>query len=461
MPTTTARTGAGDATALALAIARGETTPEAALAAARAAVAASGDLGAVSWMTNVVSEALPGPFAGVPMLVKDLGGPFLGIPMRAGSAAFAGDRGEGDSDLAARFRQAGFRPFGSTTVPEFGLSLASEPAIGPVARNPLDPERSPGGSSGGSAAAVAAGIVALAHATDAGGSIRVPAAACGLVGLKPSRGAVPGGPGFGNHLGGIASEFAVTRSVRDARALFPLLAGHARGPFPDIEPASGAEEGPLRIAVLTDVPGHAVAPERQAAVETAALWLERQGHRIAALVATELPGIMAASARAFDKIVSVNLATLFASGPDVALCEPLTQAFIARGRALTATGLWAALDGGVHAAHTMWRLFDGCDAILCPMLTRAPPPVGSFPTDHSDCDLQLHRMADFAPLAALANVTGIPALTLPFGADAAGLPLPVQLLAPIGKEQRLLALAEVLEDAGQWHQPFPLAGLPP
>jgi amidase len=147
----------------------------------------------------------------VPTLAKDLGGPFKGLPVAAGSRLFKRDSGDADSELAARFRAAGFCLFGLTTSPEFGLSLASEPTIGPVCRNPHDRSRTAGGSSGGAAAAVAAGIVSTAHATDAGGSIRVPAACCGLVGLKPSRGAMPAGPSFGNHLGGIASEFVVTR----------------------------------------------------------------------------------------------------------------------------------------------------------------------------------------------------------------------------------------------------------
>lgn len=447
-----------DAISLAAALAGGALTPAEAMRRARARAEAVAGLGAVSWLApegaELSQDAASGPFAGVPLLVKDLGGPFAGIPMRAGSAALAGDRGEADSDLAQRFRAAGFCPFGATTVPEFGLSLSSEPAVGPICRNPLDPGRSAGGSSGGSAAAVAAGIVPLAHATDAGGSIRVPAACCGLVGLKPSRGAVPGGPGFGNHLGGIASEFAVTRSIRDARALWPLLTGRARGPFPDVQALP--DEGRFTIGVITDTDN--IAPERAAAIEAAARALEVAGHALQPVPARALEAMCRISARAFDRIISANLAALGQVGLDLSRCEPLTQAFAERGAALPAVDLWAALEAMAPAAHALWRLFDGVDVLLLPMLSTAPPPLGAFPTDHHDPEAQLARMEALAPYAALANVTGAPALTLPFAADADGLPLPVQMIAPIGGDLRLLTLGATLEREGRWRHPIPLFG---
>ncbi|MBT9383823.1 amidase [Pseudooceanicola sp. CBS1P-1] len=423
------------------------------MALARGRAAEVADLGALSWLCDEdVPEGQAGPFAGVPLLVKDLGGPFAGIPMRAGSAALQGRKGAADSDLAARFRAAGFRPFGATTVPEFGLSLSSEPQVGPLCRNPLDPRLGAGGSSGGSAAAVAAGIVPLAHATDAGGSIRVPAASCGLIGLKPSRGAIPGGPGFGNHLGGIASEFALTRSLRDARALWPCLTGRVRGPYPDL--AQLPEEGRFTLGIVLDTPG--IAPERQAAVETAARVLEAAGHALRVIPAARLDRIRRVSARGFDRIISANLAALGDAGLDLSLCEPLTQSFANRGKTLSAKDLWSALEAGTTAAHALWHLFEEVDVLLTPMLSCAPLPLGAFPTDHADPEAQLHRMDTYAPYAALANITGAPALTLPVGADAAGLPLPVQLITPIGGDLRLLSLAAPLE--ALWTHPIPLFG---
>ncbi|WP_238367767.1 amidase [Mesobacterium pallidum] len=445
-----------DARSLAAAIAGGRLSQAKAMRLARGRAAEMADLGASCWLAETdPAEAEAGPFAGVPLLVKDLGGPFDGIPMRAGSAALARMKGLSGSDLSARFRAAGFRPFGATTVPEFGLSLSSEPAIGPTCRNPLDPTRIAGGSSGGSAAAVAAGIVPLAHATDAGGSIRVPAACCGLVGLKPSRGAIPGGPSFGNHLGGIATEFAVTRSIGDAQALWPCVTGAARGPYPD--PSQLPEGGSLTIGLITDARG--IDPVRAEAVATAAEMLQAAGHQIIDIPAAELTLIRRASARAFGRIVSVNLAALVASGLDAAKTEPLTQGFIEAGQTMTATELWTALDGATKAAHQLWALFDRADILLTPMLATAPPPLGAFPTDHRDPPTQLERMDAFAPFAALANFTGAPALTLPVGADDAGLPLPVQLIAPpMGGDLRLLALGAQLEAANAWTHPIPLFG---
>ncbi|NTF91241.1 amidase [Agrobacterium rhizogenes] len=400
------------------------------------------------------------PFAGVPTLAKDLGGPFAGLPVTAGSRLFKREGGEADSDLAKRFREAGFCLFGLTTSPEFGFSLASEPAIGPICRNPLYPARTAGGSSGGAAAAVAAGIVALAHATDAGGSIRVPAACCGLVGLKPTRGAMPAGPSFGNHLGGIASEFAVTRSVRDASKLLEALTGKTKGPFADIERIA-AQAGSLRIGLLADTgTRHPTMPERQQVVEAAARLLETQGHQIIPLAWGDVEQPVLASGRAFGDIISVNIAALVDSlDLDMQAAETLTQAFILRGHAMSATALWDALNGAVQASRSLWTLFDKVDILLTPMLASPPPLIGSFPTDHSDTDLHLDRMTAFAPLASLANISGFPALTLSFGADADGLPLPVQIMAPMGKDALLLSLAARLEADGRWQHRYPIAGL--
>nr|WP_253944475.1 amidase [Pseudogemmobacter hezensis] len=431
------------------------------------------DLGAVAWMNPARGRAfaaefdvLPGnapqryaAFGGVPLLVKDLGAPFLGFPVSAGSALFPRE-GMGDhSQLAARFRAAGLCPFGLTTSPEFGLSLASEPAIGPIARNPLDLRLSPGGSSGGAAAAVAAGITAIAHATDAGGSIRVPAAACGLVGLKPGRGSVPGGPGFGNHLAGIASELAVCRSVRDAEAIFAACTiGGVQGPFasPSLEEA---RPGPLRIGLVTDTgPDWPTDETRTEAVEAAARVLARNGHRIHPLESAAVTGLARRSARIFADIVAVNLAGL-CTHPGFDQVEPMTRAFATRGQAMSGQDLWASLHEMVLVSRDLWRLFDQVDLLLTPMLATAPLPIGSFPTDHQDVDLHLHRMSAFAPLAGLANIAGAPAITLPFGADAQGLPLPVQMIAPMGQEKLLLSVAARLEVEERWTHPFAVAGL--
>ncbi|MDE1994934.1 MAG: amidase, partial [Rhizobiaceae bacterium] len=289
----------GDATALAAAIRSGQRTAIEAMEASLASAAREASTGAITYLDAEMGLAAAKtvdalrqaaaerfdamPFAGIPTLAKDLGGPFAGLPVAAGSALFPRTGSGADSELAARFRAAGLCPFGLTTSPEFGLSLASEPMIGPICRNPLDPTRTAGGSSGGAAAAVAAGIVAIAHATDAGGSIRVPAACCGLVGLKPGRGVMPAGPSFRNHLGGIATELAVCRSVRDTASIFDALRGNAKGPFAD-PMMSDFDHGRLRIGVLLDTGAeYPTTPERLAAVEAAALALEAEGHVVVPL----------------------------------------------------------------------------------------------------------------------------------------------------------------------------------
>lgn len=465
-----------DATALAEAIKAGKLSASEAMQASLQAARDHEALGAIVHLDLEMGEAAARgmdrehaiapyifnarPFAGVPTLAKDLGGPFAGLPVAAGSRLFAREASNADCDLAQRFRHAGLCLFGLTTTSEFGLSLASEPVAGPICRNPLDPSRTPGGSSGGAAAAVASGIVAIAHATDAGGSIRIPAACCGLVGLKPGRGAMPAGPTFLNHLGGIATELVVARSVRDAAVAFDAFSGRVRGPFAD--PGQiGTEAAALRIGVLTGTgAAYPTSAERSAVVEAAALGLETRGHALVDLDALEFETMIAASGRTFGTIVSVSLASqVEALGIAIGQAEPLTQAFADRGRLVSGTALWNSLNEGVLVSRDLWRIFDRVDVIVSPMLASAPLPTGSFPTDHDDTELHLDRMTAFAPLAALANIAGFPAITVPFGADADGLPLPVQLIAPFGHEPLLLSLAAELEADGRWHHRFPVAGL--
>jgi amidase len=462
-----------DATALAEAIGCGKLTARQAMETSLAAAKTHEALGAVAFLdegkglaaadafdARPLDQRLAMPFGGVPTLAKDLGGPFMGFPVSAGSRSIPRQGGLADSDLAARFRSAGLCVFGISTTPEFGLSLASEPAIGPISRNPLDPGLMSGGSSGGAAAAVAAGIVAIAHATDAGGSIRVPAACCGLVGLKPGRGAMAAGPLFTNHLGGIASELAVCRSVRDAERAFSALSGTARGPYPPVEQVAAQTEA-LRIGLLTDLGTvFAADPLRIEAIEAAARSLEMEGHRIVSLGWDDIRPVVDAAANAFREVIAINLAGLVES-PDIdaSLWEPMTRAVAEEGGRMSGTRVWDLVQAMVYVSRDLWALFDRFDCLLTPMLTSAPRPIGSFPTNHRDTDLHFARMAAFAPLAALANISGFPAITLPFGADDSGLPLPVQMIAPMGQEALLLALAARLESQERWQHRFAVAGI--
>ncbi len=460
-----------DATALAGAIADKKVSAGEAMQASLDACSGAKALGAIGYVSAQMGmtearafDAKPSgkllPFGGVPLLVKDLGGPFKGLPVAAGSASLSRDDKTPDSELASRFRSSGFCPFGMTTVPEFGLSLATEPSIGPLCRNPLAPHLSPGGSSGGSAAAVAAGIVSIAHATDAGGSIRVPAACCGLVGLKPSRGAIPGGPSFSNHLGGIASEFGICRSVRDAAKLFAALSGEAHGPSSTPVPVNEMPAN-LRIGVLkTTGQTYPTSESHIQTVENAAQAITADGHQRIDISWSKIEPLATISAQAFASIVCVNLANIFdATALDPTQVEPISQAAIERGSAQAAPELWAHLNSMVHVSYEMWQLFEKVDCILMLMLSEPPKPIGSFPTNHSNIDEHFDRMIAFSPTACIANISGFPAITLAFDKDENSLPIPVQLLAPIGREPLLFALAARLEAEQRWVHKFPVAGL--
>jgi len=401
------------------------------------------------------------PFAGIPFLAKDLGNAAAGLPVHAGSKALKTrvPPTKRDSLLFARFRTAGLVPFGVTATPEFGLTLTCEPADGPPARNPWNPALSPGGSSGGAAAAVASGIVALAHATDAAGSIRVPAACCGLVGLKPSRGLTSNAPTFANHLMGIVGELVLARSVRDVRAALLAVAGHTMGPTGDLTLAGVPVKG-LRIAVLDNAPTP-VGAEQADAVRGLAPLLEAHGHTLVDLDARALDCLAGRAQAAARAVLAVSLAdwldTLAIAEHEV---SPLAAAAADEGRRLSAKALFAADSDAARIAHGCWRLFETADVIAMPMLGGPPPKVGAMPTDHRDTDLLWDWMGQTAPRAALANAAGLPAISVPRGLDRNGLPLAAQLIGPIGADLLLLDVAQQIEAAAPWSYPAPIAGAP-
>ncbi|MCP4319660.1 MAG: amidase [Hyphomicrobiales bacterium] len=404
-------------------------------------------------------EARKAPFAGVPFLAKDLSNTARGLPVHAGSKALAKRVGptEADSLIFQRFRQAGLLPFGVTTTPEFGLALTSEPPGGPVARNPWNPDFSPGGSSGGAAGAVASGIVALAHASDAAGSIRVPAACCGLVGLKPSRGMTSNAPDFGNHLMGITGELVLARSVRDIRAALVAVSGHTMGPYGEVT-LSGVPVKGMRIGIVDAVPGN-TGTEQAEAVRSIASLLQEQGHTIVDVDTSALNALAEAADGIVSTILSVSHATWLDEFeiPDREI-SPIAAEVAKAGRAISGPALFLAGETAARVAYGCWKLFENIDAIAMPMLAGPPPKVGAMPPDRTDTDALWEQMATIAPRTALANTAGIPALSLPRGLDTSGLPLSVQMIGPIGADLLLLDIAQNLEASAPWHYPADIAG---
>lgn len=449
-----------DATALAAAIDRGQATALSVMEASLDAAKAHEALGAVVHIDEDMAragaaraDAAPrsgrGPFHGVPFLVKDLGGVAAGLPAAAGSLAMKARVAVpgADSDSMAAIRSAGLIPFGITSTPPFGLSLTCEPEGRPPTRNPFDPTLSAGGSSGGAAAAVAAGIVAIAHATDAAGSIRVPAACCGLVGLKPSRGATPMGPSFDNYLMGLVSELVVARSVRDVDAAFRSVSVQ--------RPATPLPKHPCVGLALPDQCGE---DQRRAARDASEALKDAGCH----VVEVASPDALGSNAHRIARtILAVSTAEwLDALGIPDDEVPPLAATMAAEGRATPATAMFAATREMAQLSSDALALFSDVDVLLTPVLAKPPLAVGANDLSGSDPAAHFARMAEFAPNIALANVAGLPGIAVPFGMSG-GLPRSVQIIGAPGTDLSLLSLAQMIEDrAPPVAYPHPIAGLP-
>ncbi|ABD54221.1 amidase family protein [Jannaschia sp. CCS1] len=435
-----------DATALANAIALGHTTAPAVMNATLARAHAQVGLGAVARLLppDVISAPASGPLSGVPMLAKDLGSHAKGLAPTAGSQALRTRITDPttDSDFFAIICAQGLVPIGLSTTPEFGFALSSEPPGQAPALNPFDTSLSPGGSSGGAAAAVAAGIVALAHATDAAGSIRVPAACCGLWGLKPSRAATPMGPDFGNYLMGIVGEGVLARSLRDIVTVF--------------SPFSTKGSAPKTPRIALAIPDRCDPVQAKAARQIAGL-LEATG---AEIIPTPAPDDLGREAHNIaGQILAVSLAEwLDAYGITDAEISPIAAANAARGRAMTGCQVFALTRRIQQISHSAAALFAKTDAIVMPILSGPPPPIGAFPTDLTDVAAHLARMEAMAPNAALANIADLPALAIPLPTSQPT-PTAVQLICPHGSDATLLALAATIAPPPISY-PAPIAGMP-
>ncbi|WP_448638341.1 amidase [Geodermatophilus sp. URMC 63] len=417
------------------------------------------------------SDLPDGPFRGVPLLLKDMGAHMAGEETAYGLAPLqeARIRWPRDSHLATAFRSAGFVVLGRTNVPELGTTVTTEPAANAPARNPWDPTRSTGGSSGGSAAAVASGMVPVAHASDGGGSIRIPAGECGLVGLKPTRARVSQGPDVGEGWAGATIDGVVTRTVRDAAAVLDVIGRpmpgdpYAAPPLPrPLREEVGAPVGRLWVGLLASPPDERWLddPECRTAVTTTGRLLEDLG------CAVEEAGPAAffedAFQRHFNATIAADTARTLADREELIgraitddELEPRNAYYRTVGNRMTAPDYLAArawLGTWSRRMAAFWTPADdggqGFDLLVTPTVGAPPPELGWFtaagPREEG------RRIGSFIPWTAQLNVTGQPAVSLPLHTTAEGLPVGVQLVAATGREDLLVRVAAALEEAAPW-----------
>ncbi len=419
---------------------------------------------------QAAGELPAGPFRGVPFLLKDAVQHSEGDPYRHGIGALAGSewRSSHDTELARRYRAAGFVLLGRTKVPELTMSSTTEPlAYGP-AHNPWSLTHSPGGSSGGSAAAVAAGIVPAAHGNDMGGSIRIPASCCGLVGLKPSRDRTSPAPDHGEYWGPLTYEHVITRSVRDSAAVLDATAGTVPGdlhtaPTP-ARPWSdevGADPGRLRVGLMLDLPnGGPVDPTCAAAASDAADLLTDLGHAVDEFSATSLTN--GAGAAAMSTIIAVGLAGEVAQWEErlsitIDGLEPMPAAMVTAGRAASALDLVRAVDTLAAWSRQIAAACAEVDILISPTMAIAPPLLGTLSGDQP-LERAIPGWSAMSGFAIPFDVSGQPAISLPLHWNTDGLPIGVQFVAGYGREDLLFRLAGQLEHARPWTQRRPPLG---
>ena len=408
-----------------------------------------------------IAAGLPeGPFTGVPFLVKELVASVAGVATTAASRLYQHSMPAADSEIVARFRRAGLVIAGKTNSPEFGLSPTTESLLYGVTRNPWRHDLAPGGSSGGSAAAVAAGMVPLAHATDGGGSIRIPASACGLFGLKPTRARITAGPEGGEGLSGLAIQHVVTRSVRDSAALLDAIAGPLPGdPYAAAPPARpwldavAQAPGRLRIGFARTAPtGVPVHPDCVAAVEDAARLCESLGHDVVeASPSYDAHALEHGFMTVFGAHIMANIARATSGAlPARELVEPLTYAIAERARGLGAADFITTLHGLHRESRKIAQFFEGHDLWLTPTLAQPPLPIGHFEIESGDVDRWIGRLAAFIPFTNPFNVSGQPAASVPLHWTADGIPIGCQFVGRYGDEATLFRIAAQLEIARPW-----------
>jgi amidase len=404
----------------------------------------------------------PAPFRGVPFLLKDLLGNCSGVPTTCASRFMAGVPANHDSELVLRFHRAGLIPIGKTNCSELGLLPTTEPHLHGACRNPWNTDHSSGGSSGGSAAAVAAGIVPVAHASDGGGSIRIPASCCGLVGMKPTRARNTLAPLIGDVMNGLVVEHAVSRSVRDSAALLDCTAGPGIGdPYvappperPYLEEVS-RDPGRLRVATWSrNIRAGEIDPECREAIENTASLLVELGHEVdevappidADMITDAFLTIWTAGATA-----TIDLLQLSAGRKATRdLFEPLTWALYERGQTIRASDYQRAVSLIQLASRQIAAFFETYDAWFSSTLDQPPLPLGSLDGHETDIEAAFAPIVEYTNFTPIFNATGQPAVSLPLHWTACGLPVGVQIAGRFGDEGLLFRLAAQLERARPW-----------
>jgi amidase len=410
------------------------------------------------------------PFYGVPFLIKDLGLHATGVLNEMGSRLTKGLRTPHDTDLMKKFRESGLRTIGRASTPEFGYCATTEPIVNGPSCNPWDLTRMPGGSSGATAASVAAGIVPLAHANDGGGSIRIPASCCGLLGLKPTRGRVPNGPDAAEPLSGLAVEFAVTKTVRDAAALLDAVHGAGVGdPFEIAAPSESysssieKEPGQLKIAFMTEPWSGAEQDEqvKLACINTAAQ-CAYLGHVVTqARPALDWQAFLDATIILWTANITVIVdyaAIMTGRKIDESTLESTTLACYRHGKELKADQFLQAQAVANNICRTVGHFFQEYDLLLTPTTTRAPLLLGEINANDPTLDAVAwsKHLFDYCPYTPVFNTTGQPAISIPLHRTSDNLPLGMQFAGRYGDEKTLLQLARQFEQAYPWPHTAPL-----
>jgi len=415
-----------------------------------------------------IRAGLPdGPFKGVPYLLKDLGALYTGVVTTFGSRLFADNVPDHDSEIVVRMKRAGLVIAGKSNTPEMGIAPSTEPRLFGPTRNPWSRQHSAGGSSGGAAAAVAAGMLPMAHATDGGGSIRIPASACGLFGLKPTRARNPMGPDAGEGWSGASVGHAVTWSVRDSAALLDATSGPDVGdPYWAPPPARpflqevGRDPGPLRIALTTTpwIEGP-VDPECADAARGAANLCASLGHHIE----EARPQIDEAVWAAARRIIVVASLTFALDSRAAALgrplreddIEPITWSRVQEARGYSAADYARAIHTVHRTGRAVARFLERYDILITPTMAKPPHPLGVISLSNPDVAAFDAAAVASVGFTALFNSSGHPAMSVPLAMSKSGLPLGVQFVARFGDEARLFRLASQLESAQPWRERRP------